>query len=142
MNLIKGTYADGIVHLPGENKFRVPEAWKVPLAQRLTTNEVIVGFRPEAARVAVDAPLNSTVYTVDLHGAYNVLHVNLNGGNGDVGDIQHLRASRDVVHPINAPVRFDIDPEMVRFFDPASQAAIPLPLSAPALAPSSVEVLQ
>jgi multiple sugar transport system ATP-binding protein len=138
MNLIKGNYADGVVHLPGDNKYAVPEAWKAPLAQRLTSDEIIVGFRPEAARVEVDAPMSSTVYAVDLHGAYNVLHVNLNGG-----DIQHLRASRDVVHPINAPVRFGIDPKMVRFFDPKTEAAIPLPLGAPetpAPAPLPVEI--
>jgi multiple sugar transport system ATP-binding protein len=134
MNLIKGNYADGVVHLPGENRLPVPEAWKAPLSQRLTGDEVILGFRPEAARVAPSGPVSSTVYAVDLHGAYNVLHVNLNGG-----DVQHLRASRDVVHPINAPVRFDIDPQMVRFFDPKTEAAIPLPLEV--VAPMPVEVL-
>ena len=45
-----------------------------------------------------------------------------------------------MVHPINAPVRFDIDPQMVRFFDPKTEAAIPLPLGA--AAPLPVEVLQ
>lgn len=134
MNLIKGSYANGAVSLPGGNKFPVPEAWKPVLAQRLTGDEVIIGFRPEAARISAEAPLNSNVYAVDLHGAYNVLHVNLNGG-----DIQHLRASRDVVYPINAPARFDIDAAMVRFFDPATEAAIPLPLGA--AAPLPVEVL-
>lgn len=136
MNLIKGKYADGAVHLPGDNRFPVPEAWKAPLAQRLTTDDIIIGFRPEAARVSADAPLNSTVYAVDLHGAYNVLHVNLNGG-----DVQHLRASRDVIHPIDAPVRFDIDPQMVRFFDPATEAAIPLPLAIAEAGALPVEVL-
>jgi multiple sugar transport system ATP-binding protein len=135
MNLIKGTYANGAVILPGDNKYAVPEEWKAPLAQYLTGDEVIVGFRPEAARVSPEAPLNATVYASDLHGAYNVLHVNLNGG-----DVQHLRASRDVYQPINAPVRFDIDPQMVRFFDPKTEAAVPLPLGAPA--PLPVEVLQ
>ena len=126
MNLIKGNYANGVVNLPGGNKYAVPEAWKPVLAQRLTSDEVIIGFRPEAARVGGDAPLNSNVYAVDLHGAYNVLARQPERR----GDIQHLRASRDVVHPINAPVRFDIDPQMVRFFDPKTEAAIPLPLGA------------
>jgi multiple sugar transport system ATP-binding protein len=125
MNLIKGNYSDGSVHLPGGNKLPVPEWWKPVLAQRLTSDEVIIGFRPEAARVHPDAHLASTVYTVDLHGAYNVLHVNLNGG-----DIQHLRATRDMIYPIHAPVNFDIDPQMVRFFDPKTEAALPLPLGA------------
>lgn len=140
MNLIKGNYAGGLVKLPGGNMFPVPEAWKAPLAQQLTSDEVVIGFRPEAARLATEAPVNSTVYAVDLHGAYNVLHVNLNGHNGAEGDIQHLRASRDVVYPINAPVRFDIDPAMVRFFDPKTQLAIPMPMGA--AAPLPVEVLQ
>ncbi len=140
MNLIKGHYANGVVHLPGGNKLPVPEVWKPALGQQLTSDEVIVGFRPEAARVAPHAPLNSTVYAVDLHGAYNVLHVNLNGQHAGASDIQHLRASRDVIYPLNAPVRFDIDPTMVRFFDPKTEAAIPLPVGAGALRP--VEVLQ
>jgi multiple sugar transport system ATP-binding protein len=134
MNLIKGKYSAGVVHLPGENQFPVPEAWKPVLAEKLSGEDIILGFRPEAARVGGAAPVNSTVYAVDLHGAYNVLHVNLNGG-----DIQHLRASRDVVYPINSPVRFDVDPQMVRFFDPKTEAAIPLPLGA--AAPLPVEVL-
>jgi multiple sugar transport system ATP-binding protein len=103
------------------------------LAEKLSGEDVIIGFRPEAARVG-EAPINAMVYAVDLHGAYNVLHVNLNGG-----DIQHLRASRDVVYPINSSVRFNVDPQMIRFFDPKTEAAIPLPMGA--AAPLPVEVL-
>jgi multiple sugar transport system ATP-binding protein len=133
MNLIKGKYKDGMAYLPGDNKMPVPEAWKPVLAEKLSGEDVIIGFRPEAARVG-EAPINAMVYAVDLHGAYNVLHVNLNGG-----DIQHLRASRDVVYPINSSVRFNVDPQMIRFFDPKTEAAIPLPMGA--AAPLPVEVL-
>lgn len=134
MNLIKGNFRDGLVHLPGNRKYPVPEPWRPVLAQRLLSDEVILGFRPEASQVRADGPVGSIVYAVDLHGAYNVLHVNLNGG-----DILHLRASRDMVFPIGAPVRFDIDPRMVRFFDPKTEAALPLPPGAAANLP--VEVL-
>ena len=105
MNLIKGNYANGVVHLPGENKFPVPEAWKPPLAQRLTSDEVIIGFRPEAARVGGCAPRTrpSTPSTCTARTTCST-------STSMAADIQHLRASRDVVHPINAPVRFDIDP--------------------------------
>lgn len=139
MNLIKGKYRDGVAYLPGDNKLPVPEAWKPVLAEKLSGEDVIVGFRPEAARVGGDGPINATTYAVDLHGAYNVLHVNLNGHDSVTSDIQHLRASRDITNPINAPVRFNIDPQMIRFFDPKTEAAIPLPLGA--AAPLPVEVL-
>lgn len=124
MNLIKGVYADGQVTMPGGNTLAVPEIWKPALAETLTSDAVVIGFRPEAARLNSDAALHANVYTVDLHGAYNILHVNLNGG-----DIQHLRASREVVYPINTPVQFDIDPLMIRFFDQKTELAVPIPQS-------------
>ena len=52
-----------------------------------------------------------------MHGAYKLLHVTLSGN-----DIIHIRADRMAHYPIGAPVRFDIQPEMVRFFDPTHAA--------------------
>jgi ABC-type sugar transport system ATPase subunit len=80
---------------------------------------VIVGFRPEGAQVTSDGPLSAEVYATDLHGAHTMLHVNLNG---DL--IVHIRASRGINYPIGMPVRFDLVPEMVRFFDPRTEATI------------------
>jgi hypothetical protein len=48
-----------------------------------------------------------------------LLHVALDN---DV--LMHIRADRMVHYPIGASVRFDIQPEMERFFDPRSQKAI------------------
>ena len=118
MNLITGRWdaAAGAVRLPGENRYPAPPAWRTGLG---AGGDVIVGFRPEAARIQPEGALAGTVYTTDMHGAYTVLHVNLNGG-----EIVHIRGDRRVNYPIGTPVRFDLDPLMVRFFNPATQQAL------------------
>ena len=55
----------------------------------------------------------------DLHGGYTMLHLEL-----DPDTIIHARTTREAQYPINTPVRFDLNPSMVRFFDPATEAAI------------------
>jgi hypothetical protein len=59
------------------------------------------------------------VYSSDIHGAYTMLHVNLNQF-----DIVHIRSDRLMSYPIGTRIRFDIDPQMTRFFDPATEAAL------------------
>ena len=39
-------------------------------------------------------------------------------------DIVHIRSDRLVRHPIGTAVHFDLDPEMVRFFNPKTEMAI------------------
>ena len=121
MNLVRGHYADGVVHMPGaDNHYSVPPDWRRALDEALGgEGEVIVGFRPEAAIVSDEGTLAGQVYASDLHGAYTMLHVNMNEH-----DIIHIRSDRLVLHPIGTPVRFDINPEMVRFFDPRTEKAI------------------
>jgi multiple sugar transport system ATP-binding protein len=120
MNVISGHYADGVVHLPGENRYTVPPDWRIPLQQALGGEaDVIVGFRPEAAQLSADGPLVGEVYATELHGGYTMLHANLNEL-----DIVHIRAGRQTYYPIGTPVRFDLNPEMVRFFDLKTEAAI------------------
>lgn len=121
MNLIKGAYTDGTIRMPGaDNQYHVAADWKKPLQRALGgEGDVILGFRPEAARLDPNGSLSGQVYAVDLHGAYTMLHVNLNDS-----DIVNIRSSRDVNYPIGAPLRFDIEPELVRFFNPAMGAAI------------------
>jgi len=119
MNLIKGQYADGVLRLPGDNRYAVPASWRPTLDRNSQDREVVLGFRPEAARVAENGALLGRVYGSDLHGAYAVLFVNLNGE-----EIVHIRAPRDLEQAIDAPVRFDLDPEMIRFFDPHTTAAL------------------
>jgi multiple sugar transport system ATP-binding protein len=148
MNLLYGRYSDGVIHLPGDNRYaaeqsgrsltrvfpvqsqnggpdnhyRVPEAWRPALEKQLSGEEVILGFRPEAAQVtsATEGQLKAEVYADDMHGAYSMLHLSL--GSADM--IVHVRASRDLKLPIGAPIQFDLDPEMVRFFDPKTERAL------------------
>ena len=150
MNLLYGQYHAGRIHLPGDNRYvtesqqartftrvfpvqskravtdnyyQVPQAWQGILESQLTGDTVIVGFRPEAARVTNTdnhGQLSAEVYAADLHGAYSMLHLSL--GSDDM--IVHARAGRDLKLPIGAPVRFDLDPELVRFFDPKTERAL------------------
>jgi multiple sugar transport system ATP-binding protein len=120
MNLIKGRVSPGTVELPGKNRCAVPPAWNAPLRATLAGEpDVVLGFRPEAARVSAKGALSGEVYATDMHGAYTVLHVNISAD-----EIVHIRADRQTNYPIGTRIRFDIDPEMVRFFDPGTEVAI------------------
>jgi multiple sugar transport system ATP-binding protein len=136
MNLVTGEYSDGNVRLPGENVYAVPERWRALLEATLTGNQVIVGFRPEAARLSAGGALTGTVYTEDLHGPYAMLHLALCAD--DAESIVHVRAARDAHHASGEHVRFVLDELMVRFFDPQTQRAIPLPDIAPSRPPLPV----
>jgi multiple sugar transport system ATP-binding protein len=116
MNLIPGTYADGAIQLPGNNRYPVPDAWK----SALSPGEVIVGFRPEAVVLSDSGPIAARVYATDLHGAYTMLHLAV----GDEDLVVHARAGRELDYPIDTPVRFDLDPQQVRFFDPTTEMTI------------------
>jgi multiple sugar transport system ATP-binding protein len=123
MNLLKGRVVDDSLLLPGDNRYPVPAAWRgalAPYARREA--DVILGFRPEAAHIRADAPIAATVYADDLHGAYAMLHLSL--GDEERGEIVHARADRALDLPIGARVRFDLDEEQVRFFDPESEMAL------------------
>lgn len=120
MNLIKGRYAGGVVQLAASNRYAVPPDWQTVLPRVLNDDgEVIIGFRPEASQISETGALSGQVYASELYGAYTMLHVNLNED-----EIVHIRSDRLGLHPIGATVRFDINPEMVRFFNPATQMAI------------------
>ena len=99
----------------------MPEEWRKSLSQ-LSSDDAILGFRPEAATVSAEGSLAAEVYANDLHGAYSVLHLSLDGENPET--VVHVRADRFVHYPIGQPVRFDLNPAMVRFFDPKTQQAI------------------
>jgi multiple sugar transport system ATP-binding protein len=121
MNLIKGHFADDVVQIAGaDNRYAVSAAWRKPLHEALGgQGDVILGYRPEAAQVCAEGALSGQVYGTDMHGAYTVLHVNLNGN-----EIVRIRSDRLINYPIGTPICFDIDPEMVRFFHPATGAAV------------------
>jgi multiple sugar transport system ATP-binding protein len=121
MNLIKGQYAEGVFSVPGtENQYAVPEECRPALVGAIQgEGEVIAGFRPESAHLNSTGMLVGEVYASELQGAYNVLHVNVN-----TDEIVHIRTDRMVENPIGSIVRFDVDPKMVRFFDPKTEMAI------------------
>jgi multiple sugar transport system ATP-binding protein len=117
MNLVSGRVTDGAIQLPGDNRYPLPDPWQRAFAR---DGEVIVGFRPEAVIVSGQGPIAARVYADDLHGAYTMLHLAL----GDENLIVHARAGRELSYPIDTPVRFDLDPQLVRFFDPQTELAI------------------
>ncbi|MCD4687576.1 MAG: ABC transporter ATP-binding protein, partial [Anaerolineae bacterium] len=120
MNLLEGTYHNGVVMLPDCGDYTVPEDW-VSALNEVTGGDgvLILGFRPEAAHVTGNGGLPATVYANDLHGGYTMLHL-------DIGQdrIVHARAGRETQYPINTMVKFDLDPTMVCFFDPTTENAI------------------
>jgi multiple sugar transport system ATP-binding protein len=124
MNLLEGTLVDSRIHLPGDNKYTVTEQWRSALATQLSSNEVVLGFRPEAAHAGGEGDLGAEVYASDLHGAFNMLHLALEPEN--VEAVVHIRGERGHSHVIGADMRFGLQPEMVRFFDPHSEQAIVL----------------
>ena len=76
-----------------------------------------------------------------MHGSYKMLHISV-GLSGPGAEMPSRKSSTSAAigmasHPIGSPVRFAIKPEMVRFFDPATEKAI-----APATQPKVVEVIQ
>ncbi len=119
MNLVAGQYADGTVHLPGSNKVSAPGEWHSSLQTgRNGKDGVIVGFRPEAAQIKAEGTLVGEVYASELYGAYTMLHVNLEN------EIIHIRSDRQARYPIGTVVHFDLDPAMVRFFNPETELAL------------------
>ncbi len=120
MNLINGEYRQGMINLPGDNQYRVPDRWRSRLDKDLpSSGKVIVGFRPEAVRVTQEGQMRANVYASDLHGGYSMLHFEVADGS-----IIHARAGRGLDYAIGTPVRFDIEPDMVRFFNPETEAAM------------------
>ncbi len=122
MNLIEGDYSSGTVLLPGGNVYPVPDAWRSVVEGELSTSsKVILGFRPEAVVVSSEGNLNSVVYADDLHGGYSMLHLEMPDNS-----VIHARVSREFSYPIGTPLKFGIEPQMVRFFNPETEKAIRL----------------
>ncbi|MDX1615274.1 MAG: ABC transporter ATP-binding protein [Candidatus Promineifilaceae bacterium] len=121
MNLIEGRFQEGKVHLPGGSIYEPPERWRTTLAERLQSEGLILGFRPEAARLNGKGSIGSHVYATDLHGAFTMLHVALDA---EANTLVHVRAGRGRHHAIDEQVQFELDPEMVRFFDPLTESAV------------------
>jgi multiple sugar transport system ATP-binding protein len=120
MNLLTSRYAGGVVTLPGGHRYTVGPAWKAAIERALAgSDEIVLGFRPEAAIVTDNGPIGGEVYATDLHGGFTMVHLEIGDNN-----IVHVRTSREASNPIGAITHFDIDPKMVRFFNPKTQATI------------------
>lgn len=128
MNLLRGGYTDGTVHVAGsDNAYAIPADYRRALVQATGgPGDVVMGFRPESALLSPQGALAGQVYAVDMHGGYTLLHVNVNQRQTtpQVDDIVHIRGDRHTSYPIGATVRFDVDPKMVRFFHPKTEKAI------------------
>lgn len=119
MNLVRGHYTGGKVHLREGVSYAVPDFWVPTLNAALGgEGDVILGFRPEAVIVNSEG-IPATVYAADLHGGYTMLHLELGAE-----EIVHARVPRSANYPIGTPVRFALEPAMVRFFNPVTQKAI------------------
>jgi len=119
MNLVPGKLSEGMLYLPGSNQIGLSPEWKATLDRNVGgEGDAILGFRPEAGQISDSGVLAAQVYATELYGAYTMLHLSI----GDV--VIHIRAERGIDYPLGATVRFDLDPEMMRFFDPETEAAI------------------
>ncbi|MCA9835949.1 MAG: ABC transporter ATP-binding protein [Trueperaceae bacterium] len=119
MNLVEGSYSEGKIKLGDANIYCVPQDWRASLDTTIGTGEVVVGFRPEAVQFSAQGQLGSSVYANDLHGSYSMLHLELIKDN-----IVNARADRRDRHQMGDSIKFDIDPEQVRFFDPKTEKAL------------------
>jgi multiple sugar transport system ATP-binding protein len=120
MNLVPSHYADGVVTLEGGGGFNVEDGWRASLGVGLPADgSVIVGFRPEAARISTEGGLRGATYASDMHGGYNMLHIEI-----APNQIIHIRTSRQISYAIGDNLRFDLDPKMVRFFHPQTELAL------------------
>jgi len=127
MNLVPCLYRGGAVEVPGSGLVPLLPGWDTALERALGAScDLILGFRPEAARVTPEGPLNATVYASEMEGGYAMIHLTL-GDEG--GPIVHIRAGRDSRYPIGTSLRIALDPEMIRFFDPRTERAIPREVS-------------
>ncbi len=120
MNLISGKYSDRVIQMAGlDNRYDVPQRWQSSLIKGLDGgSEIIVGFRPEAAQINDRGKLVGKVYASEMQGSSAVLHLTINEN-----DIIHIRTDRVISYPIDTLVHFDINPQMVRFFNPKTEVA-------------------
>jgi len=126
MNLVPGSIAGDVLQLPGGNSYAIGSEWREAFYQgRNETAGTLLGFRPEAAQLNDDGELAGEVYATELHGAYKMLHVSLQ----EDQDVVHIRSDRQAHYPIGAAIRFDLKPDMVRFFNPQTEAAVTRRLS-------------
>jgi multiple sugar transport system ATP-binding protein len=120
MNLLNTRLSGGSLQMGDGDTYSLPPGWAGAIGKALQgRGGVTMGFRPESARVSPSGQLAGEIYATDMHGGYTVLHVTIGEG-----EIVHIRSDRRLSNSMGTRVRFDIDPDMVRFFDPVSERAI------------------
>jgi len=120
MNMIKGHYVDSMITLPGGNIYRPPiECIEIIEKQLGKDSDIIVGFRPEAVSISPDNDLNATLFLVEMNGSNLMLDLAL-----DEDTSIRVRTNRGETIDTGTKVKFEIDPRMVRFFNPSTQQAL------------------
>jgi multiple sugar transport system ATP-binding protein len=119
MNLVKGHYHAGKINLPGGGVYTPSDIWKARIEKQLGDDEqVILGFRPEAARVVTQDQISAEVFLAEMNGSYMMLDLHLSD---EV--IVRIRTNRGS-YSLGTKIDFDLDPQMVRFFNPTTEAAL------------------
>jgi len=120
MNMIKCHYFNGMITLPGENVYRPPiECIEIIEKQLGKDSDIIVGFRPEAATISPDNDLKATLFLVEMNGSNLMLDLAL-----DEDSNIRVRTTRGETITTGTKVNFEINPRMVRFFNPTTQLAL------------------
>ncbi|GAB1420073.1 ABC transporter ATP-binding protein [Anaerolineales bacterium] len=120
MNLVEATYSQGYIILEHNSRLRVPSSWQAVLNEKIGNDQpVILGFRPEAVEMAEAGVFPSTVYGINLYGGYTMLVLQLENG-----EVVEARVSRSDQPKMDEMRRFNINPDMIRFFDPKTQLAL------------------
>ena len=112
MNLVKGHYHAGTVTLPGGSAYVPSDIWKAAIEKQVGEDQdVILGFRPEAARVVPQDQISAEVFLVEMNGSNMMLDLHLSDQ-----VIVRIRTPRGANYAIGARINFDLNPQMVRFF--------------------------
>ena len=119
MNLLKGHFVDGKLHLPGGSEYSPEDKWKQAILSQVGNDkDLVLGFRPEAVKIVPEKKVAAEVFLTEMNGSNILLDLHLGK------DIVRARANRGVSYAAGSKIFFDLDPQMVRFFDPTTEAAL------------------
>jgi multiple sugar transport system ATP-binding protein len=119
MNLVKGHYHAGKIYLPGGSAYTPSDIWKARIEKQVGDDQdIILGFRPEAAWVVTQDQISAEVFLAEMNGSYMMLDLHLSD---EV--IVRIRTNRGS-YSLGTKIHFDLDPQMVRFFNPTTEAAL------------------
>ena len=120
MNLVPGHYYGGLVTLPGGSTYRPPQHYQEKIEKQIGSDcDVIIGFRPEAGHIVTENKISANVFAIEMNGSYIMLDLHL-----DEKTIVRLRTARNASIERGDAINFDLDPQMVRFFDATTEAAL------------------